>query len=308
MIRLGLCCIFHSEPIKFRTTTARQLLKSERPLQLEKLGGLCQHNLESLFKALQYCSQNGIGDFRILSGLIPLATHPAIDFHWSELPNSKELNLLFHKCKVFSLQKNIRTTFHPDQFIVLSTPHPHVLRNSLAELEYQAEAASLIGSDVINVHAGGVYGDKKAALARLSEQLELLPREIKSRLTLENDDRNYTPADLFPVCITHNVPMVYDVHHHRCLSDGLTVEKTTENALKTWNREPLFHLSSPKNGWGNPNPQHHNDYINYDDFPDCWKELDLTIEVEAKAKELAIAKLREDLKPDNVSLVNDFHT
>ncbi|MEZ4552113.1 MAG: hypothetical protein R2874_17055 [Desulfobacterales bacterium] len=29
--------------------------------------------------------------------------------------------------------------------------------------------------------------------------------------------------------------------------------------------------------------------------PNCWKDLTITIEVEAKAKELAILKLKEDL-------------
>mgnify|MGYP001136138329 CR=1 FL=1 len=88
---------------------------------------------------------------------------------------------------------------------------------------------------------------------------------------------------------------MYDVHHHRCLPDGSSVEATTELALGTWNREPLFHLSSPKNGWESGNPAHHHDYINADDFPVCWKNLDITVEVEAKAKELAVLKLMQDL-------------
>jgi UV DNA damage endonuclease len=118
---------------------------------------------------------------------------------------------------------------------------------------------------------------------------------VRSRLTLENDDRVYAPNDLMPVCRDMDIPLVYDVHHHRCLPDGSSVEATSELALGTWNREPLFHLSSPKNGWESGNPRNHHDYIDADDFPSCWTNLDITVEVEAKAKELAVLKLKQDL-------------
>ena len=306
MIRIGLCCIFHEEPITFRTITAKNLLKLGKTSQLEKLDELCQHNLRSLLQAMQFCYRNKIGSFRIQSGLIPLATHPEVNYHWTDLLNASILENLFQKCKDFSLKSRIRTTFHPDQFIVLSTPNESVLKNSLSELKYQAEMASLIGSDVINVHAGGVYGDKKLALYRLAKQLDTIPQEIRSRLTLENDDKNYTPSDLLAICTTHNIPLVYDVHHHRCLPDELSIKEATERALKTWNREPLFHLSSPKNGWGKPNPHHHHDYIDYTDFPDCWKNLELTVEIEAKAKELATTKLIKELEAEGIRIFQNF--
>ena len=88
---------------------------------------------------------------------------------------------------------------------------------------------------------------------------------------------------------------VPDVHHHRCNPDGLTVEAATQLAVATWSREPLFRLSSPIEGWDGPKPSRHHDYIDADDFPTCWGKLDITVEVEAKAKELAILKLRRDL-------------
>jgi UV DNA damage endonuclease len=98
------------------------------------------------------------------------------------------------------------------------------------------------------------------------------------------------------VCKKLKIPLVYDIHHHRCLSDALSVDDVTEMAAKTWNREPLFHLSSPLEGWNGPHPERHHDYIDIKDFPKCWYKLEiLTIEVEAKAKELAVAKLRQEL-------------
>jgi UV DNA damage endonuclease len=112
---------------------------------------------------------------------------------------------------------------------------------------------------------------------------------------MENDDRVFTPQDLLPLCMETNIPLVYDVHHHRCLQDGTSVAKTTELALQTWNREPLFHLSSPLNGWKGKSVHKHHDYIDPKDFPECWMNMDITVEIEAKAKELAVLKLKKHL-------------
>jgi UV DNA damage endonuclease len=75
----------------------------------------------------------------------------------------------------------------------------------------------------------------------------------------------------------------------------LSVEEATSAARATWNREPLFHLSSPLDGWQGPKPERHHDYIDARDFPAVWRGWALTVEVEAKAKELAVARLRQEL-------------
>lgn len=92
------------------------------------------------------------------------------------------------------------------------------------------------------------------------------------------------------------MPLVYDVHHHRCLPDGLSIAAATERARKTWKSEPLFHISSPLHGWEGPKPERHHDYINPADFPKVWLGWPLTVEVEAKAKELAVAQLMADVR------------
>ena len=89
---------------------------------------------------------------------------------------------------------------------------------------------------------------------------------------------------------------MYDVHHHRCNPDGMSVEQATRKALATWNREPMFHVSGPIAGWGGPNPSRHHDFIDVEDFPACWRRKKITVEVEAKAKEVAVKKLQKELK------------
>ena len=294
-IRLGLCCIFREQPIKFRNTTVKAISGMDHDAALTKLSGLCMANAEALQASLQFCADNGIGCFRINSQILPIKTHAEYGYGIADLPDCDEIVRRFQACGEFAKTNDIRTCFHPDQFVVLSSPDRNVVKNSLAELEYQAEIAEWINADVINVHGGGGYGDKPAALKRLAGAVGDLSVQARSRLTLENDDRTYTPSDLLPVCKQTGLPLVYDVHHHRCHGDDLDEETATQRAIETWNREPLFHISSPRNGWRSDNPRFHSDYIDLRDFPSLWEGLDLTVEVEAKAKELAVRKLKSAL-------------
>ena len=294
MIRFGLCCIFRDEPIKFRTTTAASLNNLGREQALAKISELCLHNVRAVRDALVYCRAHGIGAFRIQSGLLPLRTHPRHGYDIDHLPDAPAIRSMFGVCRALALDADIRTTFHPDQFVVLNSPRPEVVAGSLGELEHHGEMAELIGADVINVHAGGVYGDKDMALERLAFGIDRLSKRVRDRLTLENDDKSYAPLDLLPFCWREKIPLVYDVHHHRCLSDGFSVKEATAMALSTWNREPLFHISSPLLGWTGPKPERHHDFINADDFPVEWAGLSITVEIEAKAKELAVIKLMSE--------------
>lgn len=295
MIRFGLCCIFKEQPIKFRRTTAKHLEKFYRDEQMQRLADLCAANAKSLLTALEFCRDNQIGSFRINSQILPLKTHPEMGYDINELPGGDKIIKAFKRCGNFSKANNIRTTFHPDQFVILNSPNPEVVKKSVADLEYQTQVAQWVNADVINIHAGGIYNDKPSALLRLAKTVETLPDPVRKRLTLENDDRSYTPRDLFPTCKQLEIPMVYDVHHHRCLGDELSIEAATEQSIATWNREPLFHISSPRDGWGSPNPRKHHDFIDIRDLPRKWSALEITVEVEAKAKESAIKKLIDDI-------------
>ncbi|HZZ71889.1 MAG TPA: UV DNA damage repair endonuclease UvsE [Pirellulales bacterium] len=295
MIRLGLCCLFHAEPIKFRTTTAAALAKLARPRQLERLSQLCAANAAALLAALRFCSAHGIGCFRINSRILPLKTHPALGYPLEELPQAGEILRAFQECGAFARAHALRTCFHPDQFVVLNSQRPEVVASSVRELEYQAEVAEWVQADVINIHGGGAFGNKPQALADFCRGVERLSPRARSRLTVENDDTLFSARDLAPVCRELAIPLVYDVHHHRCLRDAWSVEEATAAALATWNREPLFHVSSPRDGWAGPRPQRHHDYIDPSDLPGAWRDLDLTVEVEAKAKELAVLRLKEHL-------------
>lgn len=296
--RFGLCCLFSEQPIKFRQATAKSLAALKRNLQLELVSNICLANLQNLLSGLAWIVPNDIKAFRVLSPLFPRYTHPDVGYTITDLPDTDRLYDLCAQIKAYIEQHEIRLSLHPDQFNVLSSPHRNVIEKTIEELEYQGLLAELIGAEVINIHGGGAYGDKSTALARLKTNFLRLSRRVRLRLTLENDDITYSPADLLPVCKELGIPLVYDVHHHRCLIDELSIESATERCVDSWDirrQEPYFHLSSPRDGWQARNPRPHADYIDPDDFPEEWRDLKATIDIEAKAKELAVLQLMDDL-------------
>jgi UV DNA damage endonuclease len=295
-LRLGLCCQFAEQTIAFRVTTATALQRLPRDQQLRRLADLALGNAKSLQDALRYCAAQGIGSFRILSPILPLKTHPSVGYRVEELPDADGVVEAFRACGAAARRLGVRTGFHPDQFVVLNSPDEGIVQRSVADLESQAEIAEWTHADTVNIHGGGGYGDKPGALERFRRNLERLSGRARSRLTVENDDKTYTPEDLLPLCRAEGVPLVYDVHHHRCLPDTMSIEEATAAARVTWgDREPLFHLSSPLEGWSGPKPERHHDYIDPRDFPSAWRGWRITVEVEAKAKELAVARLCRDL-------------
>lgn len=289
MIRLGLCCTFLETPIRFRTTTARYVSSLPNKSRAKFLNELALHNARTLGTAIDWCRDHDIGAFRVQSGLWPLYTHP--DHRYDLDAEVRETLVAIGKRR-----GDVRLSFHPDQFVVPGSVNPAVVESSLGELEYQAEVAELIGAEQLTIHGGGAQGGKLAALARLESALARLSPRAKSRVVLENDDRVYTVEDLLPTCQRLGIPLVYDVHHHRCNPDALSIDRATDLATATWRgREPWMHLSSPAVGWRGSDPRPHADYIDLRDVPDQWRDRNITVDVEAKAKERAVTKLRAQL-------------
>jgi len=252
-------------------------------------------SLAYLRDVFTYLGAAHIGMYRMSSDLAPYATHPDMpQFHRQVAECEAELA----EVGALAARLNLRLSFHPSQHVVLNSPDEDLVAKSAADLIVQAAILDGMGlgpEAVVVTHMGGVYGDRETARGRFVMGFERLPEAVRRRLALENDDRVYTPSDLLPICAATGIPFVFDVHHHRCLADGRTVEAITEQALATWNREPLFHLSSPKDGWQSANPRPHHDFIDPADLPSCWLPLTITVEVEAKAKELALQRLQADL-------------
>lgn len=293
MVRLGLCCTFLDEPIKFRHTTVRYVTSLAPDARTAFLDEIALHNAAALKDAITWCSTHGIGAFRVLSQLLPLYTHPAVGWKLAERP---ALQAALRVAGEVAKRAKIRLSFHPDQFVVPGSTNESTVAASLAELEYTAEVGALIGAEQMTIHGGGAQGGKPEALRRLEVGLARLSPRARALIVLENDDRTYTVEDLLPICERLAIPLVYDVHHHRCNPDRLDAPRATELAAATWNgREPWVHLSSPADGWKASDPRPHADHIAIRDVPACWLDRTLTIDVEAKAKERAVLALQKKL-------------
>ena len=294
--RLGLCCQFLDTPIRFRTATHRYVGSLDRVAGRAYLTAIVRDNANALAQAVARCDALGIGAFRINSQVLPLATHPDSGYGLAELDADGSIAEAFRAAGDLARMLDVRLSFHPDQFVVLNSETPRVVASSLEEMAAQGAIADLVGADVITLHAGGSAGGQEASLDRLARSIDALAPAARARIALENDDRRFGPEALLPLCEGLGIPLVYDVHHHRCHPDGLDVVEATDRAAATWGgREPHFHISSPRAGWAGGDPRPHAEYVMLSDFPEAWQGRRLTIDVEAKAKERAVLALRDAL-------------
>jgi len=292
-IRWGLCCQFLDSPIRFRSATHRYVATLQPDVRRAYLTSISRDNAAALGAAVRRCAELGIGAFRINSQILPLATHPVSGYRLEDLDDDGSIAAAFLEAGALARAADVRLSFHPDQFVVLNSEQERVVVSSVTEMEAQARVAELIGADVLTLHAGGAAGGIPAALERLERGIARLPEPARARLALENDDRSFTPSMLLPLCERLGVPLVYDVHHHRCNPDSLDVEEASHRAAATWKgREPYFHVSSPRAGIDGGDLRPHADYVNPGDVPEVWRTMRLTVDVEAKAKERAVLALR----------------
>lgn len=300
--RLGLCCAFVDQPsLKFRTTTAAHLARlravSERGA-FAYYEAIITENLKALSRVIEWCAANGVHAFRINSDLWPRATHPLVTPWVDELFDRPDIQSLFTSVRELARASDIRLSEHPDQFLVGNSLREDVVHSTITELEWRGKLGDALGVDVICLHAGSGSPDRETALRRWDATIARLSPSVLSKLALENDDRVFAPEHLLPVCLAWSIPLVYDVHHHRVLADSLDEYEATEFAIASWvNREPYFHLSSPRAGWDNGDARPHHDIIEPTDWPDAWSALwearvPFTVDIEAKAKERAVLGVR----------------
>lgn len=305
--RLGLCCTFLDEPeLKFRTTTVAYL---SRLLAADPSGAtafsyyerIITDNLTTLERVLVWCTTNGVHAFRINSDLWPRATHPLVTPWVDTLFEREDIQAHCTRIRTAAQAAEIRLSEHPDQFLVGNSLRAEVVLATVAELQWHGRLGDALGVDVICLHIGSGLPDRDSALWRWEPTLALLSPAVLAKLAFENDDRSFAPEQILPACLAWGLPFIYDAHHHRVLPDSLSEEEATEFAIGSWgNREPYFHLSSPRAGWNNGDARPHHDMIEPTDWPWAWTALSeagvrFTVDIEAKAKERAVLQLRDML-------------
>ena len=256
-------------------------------------------NAMDLDKIMDWNILNGYNFFRITSGLAPWKS----EYEWDDLKDIERIRMYLHSAGVKAKSHNLRITSHPGPFNVLTSPHPHVVDNCVSDLTDHGSVFDMLGLsrtpyNKINIHIGGAYGDKESAMERFCVNFERLPDSVKSRLTVENDDKAsmYSVKDLYEgVYKRIGIPIVFDYHHHKFCTGDLSEQQALELAISTWPEgiTPATHYSESRRDEQKDETirvQAHSDYV-YDKIETYGNEIDVM--VEAKHKELAVQKYKE---------------
>ena len=286
MANLGYACI--NMTMGKKVTTNRTMVKRTFNAKgLDYVSELALLNAKDIIKILEWNRLNGIKFFRLSSALIPWGDN--IDI--TQLKDYKEIKSELKKAGDFAKYWGIRVTSHPGPFNVLVSPKESVVLKTIADLELHGKVFDMMGLsktpyNKINIHCNGVYGDKISAMDRFCKNFKRLSNSVRSRLTIENDDKAsmYSVCDLMYIHERIGIPIVFDYHHYKFCSGVLTEDEALEVAASTWPRgiTPVVHYSESKEG---SKPQAHSDYIKQ--LPNTYG-INVDIMVEAKAKELAI--------------------
>jgi UV DNA damage endonuclease len=294
----GYACI--NETLKKEgVTTNRSLKKATLDKKgLDYCSELAVQNIRDLEKYLHWNLENDILVFRMSSNMIPWGNK--VD--WFSFKDFSEIKDVLARCGEFAAKHGMRLTMHPGQYCILTSPHQHVIDNSVSDLQMHSDLMDLMGLsrthyNKINIHMGATYGDKESAIKTFLKNFNKLPDAIKSRLTIENDDKGnmYSTKELFEgIHKNANIPIVFDYHHHRFCTGGQSEEEALRLAVSTWGDiKPIVHYSESKalNESLKVKLQAHSDY--YLNKVETYG-LDLDIMMECKAKELAVMKYKKD--------------
>ena len=281
-------------------TTGRSMIKRTFDTKgVDYASEITLQNCKDLDRIIDWNILNDYNFFRITSGLAPWKS----EYEWEDLKDLDEIKIYLHSAGTKAKTHGLRITSHPGPFNVLTSPHEHVVENCIGDLTMHGDVFDMLGQsrthyNKINIHIGGAYGDKPKSMERFCKNFERLPEKVKSRLTLENDDKQsmYSVKELYNgVYKNIGVPIVFDYHHHRFCDGGLSEQEALELAISTWPKgiTPVVHYSESRSAEQldeTIRPQAHSDYV-YEKINTYGNDIDIMIE--AKHKELAVARYLE---------------
>jgi UV DNA damage endonuclease len=279
---------------------------------------LC-HSLRMLRAILDRLDALDVRMYRMATALAPYASHPDLPrFHDQVAACGEELA----QVGALARERGIRLSTHPGQYTVLNSERADTRAAAIAELEVQAALLDAMGlgpEAVVVLHVGGAAGGTQAALDRFAAGFERLSERARARLVIENDDRTFGLADVLALAERTGLRVVFDLLHHHChdpraIPDG----EALALALATWplDQLPKVHCSSPRLDVEQrrerrgrrvetrhvmPQLRAHADLVDPIGFERFLRETapavkrDFDVMLEAKAKDLALLRLRDQL-------------
>jgi UV DNA damage endonuclease len=272
-----------------------------------------RHSLEMLGPVLGYLDRHDIRMYRFSASIAPYATHPDLpQFHRQVEECAGELAAFGARAR----ELGIRLSTHPSQYVVLNSENGSTQEAGIRDVELQAQLLDAMGlgpEAVCILHVGGAAG----GLEGFERAFERLSDAARARLVIENDDRTYSLGDVLELHHRTGLRVVWDILHHHCHDpDGVSDREALAAALATWpqGQIPKIHYSSPKTAmeerkrrvgrrvertWVLPQLRAHADMIDPIGFEHFLREtaagLDFDVMLEAKAKDLALLRLRDQL-------------
>lgn len=277
-------------------------------------------SLAYLRDIFEYLRRERIAMYRISSDLAPYLTHPELtQFHGQLDECAADLAAMGQLAQEIGL----RLSFHPSQYVVLNAPDEALAAKSALDVVTQAEMLDRMGLDdeaVVVLHIGGVYEGRERARERFVLAFERLPEHARRRLVLENDDTRFGVADTLWIHERTGVRLIFDnLHHHNFNPERMPLREALAACLATWPAtvRPKVHFSSPRTEMRvaeqmdpaigrrvqvlqAPLWTRHSDYIHPFEFIAFLREAaglrPFDVMLEAKAKDLALLRLREDVQ------------
>lgn len=258
-------------------------LRSYSPARLAES---VRQNLHCLERILEFNRVNGLLFFRLTSDLVPFASHPICAFPWPEAFASE-----FAAIGASIKRNSMRISMHPDQFTLINSPALDIFKRSTAELAYHARVLDLLGLDLtakIQIHGGGVYGNKQASIDRFCSRFEQLDEKIRRHLVVENDDRQYSVADCLQISRRTGIPVLFDFFHHQLNQNGEDPASAMRATAATWGKSdglPMVDYSSQKKSARAGSHSESIDLKNFARFIAATSAFDFDIMLEIKDKE-----------------------
>ena len=257
------------------------------------------NNLGCLSAMLRFNVDHNILFFRITSDLVPFASHPFCQFDWLTYFKDRLVSI-----GAFVRSNDIRISMHPGQYTALNSQDHGILSRSIKELSYHAvvlDALDLDASAKIQMHVGGIYGDKNKSIQRFIERYRTLDEALKRRLVIENDDRSYTVDDCMRIYRETGVPVLFDAFHHELNHSGSSGANALAEITKTWQEHdgiPMVDYSSHRSGGLKVSHTESIDSSHFECFLAATQPYDVDIMLEIKDKETSALKAVEIARKD----------
>lgn len=301
--RLGYACDNLMMKRTQKVYTSRNCMKKTFAEKgLTHVSTLALANCLDLIELIAWNHQNGISFYRMTSKLFPWSGHYALE----ELPDYDVIRDALSAAGELARAAGQRITNHPSCYVKLASTTETITENSIKDLEIQSQIFDLMGYEPspwnkINIHVGGVYGNKCKTLERFANTFHnKLSDGLRARLTIENDDspNSYSVDDLLVLHEMTGIPITFDFHHYQFCPGELSKKEALECAMKTWPRgvRPVVHWSEmpecPQRR--KTHPHSHSNFV-YGPMNLYGYEDDLDVMIESKAKEAALLLYRDKL-------------